>query len=69
MPKIRNRPPFTVPAGLNESSQRRAGPACISHQLTAEALDRPAHTALRSFAVLTVPRQYDYARQTARASY
>ena len=43
-------------------------PASIFHQLTAEAHDRPAHTSLRLFAVLTVARKYDCARQTARAS-
>ena len=41
---------------------------CPFYPLTAEAHDRPANTSLRLFAVLTVPRKYDCARQTARAS-
>ena len=45
------------------------GLACIAHQLTAEARDRPVITSLRLPAVLTVLFKYASARQAARASY
>ena len=43
--------------------------ARISHHLTVEARDRPAITAFRLLAVLTVPFKYASARQPALASY
>ena len=53
------------------TGQREHDPqlACIAHQLTAEARDRPVITSLQLPAVLTVLFKYASARQAARASY